>query len=132
VKCIFALILVLIILKHPKYTIRKNCVDMCARCGGGTTKICLSKKGALSKKRLGNTALQTRIADQRWALDWTWIGSGLCQILLNVDWIRSANCFINLGSGPDLDWVNGKELRNICYQKAIFCLIFGLYLDLDF
>ena len=31
VKCIFALILVLTIFKHPKYTIRKNCVDMCAR-----------------------------------------------------------------------------------------------------
>jgi len=33
VKCIFALILVLIIFKHPKYRIRKNCVDMCAREG---------------------------------------------------------------------------------------------------
>jgi len=33
VKCIFALILVLIIFKHPKYGIRKNCVDMCARDG---------------------------------------------------------------------------------------------------
>jgi len=29
VKCIFALILVLIIFKHPKYTIRKNCVEVC-------------------------------------------------------------------------------------------------------
>jgi len=28
---ISALILVLFIFKHPKYTIRKNCVDMCAR-----------------------------------------------------------------------------------------------------
>jgi len=35
VKCIFVLILVLIIFKHPKYTIRKNCVDMCARHGRG-------------------------------------------------------------------------------------------------
>ena len=49
-KCIFALILVLIILKHPKCTIRKNCVDMCARDGRGAIEICLSEKGALAKK----------------------------------------------------------------------------------
>jgi len=30
VKCIIVLILVLIIFKHSKCTIRKNCVDMCA------------------------------------------------------------------------------------------------------
>jgi len=35
VKCIFALILVLIIFKHPKYTIRKNFVHKCARDGRG-------------------------------------------------------------------------------------------------
>jgi len=35
VKCIFALIVVSIIFKQPKYTIRKNCVDMCARRGRG-------------------------------------------------------------------------------------------------
>jgi len=34
-KCIFTLILVLIIFKHPKYRIRKKCVDMCARDGRG-------------------------------------------------------------------------------------------------
>jgi len=58
VKCIFALILVLIIFKHPKYTIRKNCVDMCTRDGRGAIEICMSEKGALAKKRLGNTGLQ--------------------------------------------------------------------------
>jgi len=57
VKCIFALILVLIIFKHTKYTIRKNCVDICARHGRGAIEICLSEKGALAKKRLGITAL---------------------------------------------------------------------------
>jgi len=31
VKFIFAPILVLIIFKHPKYRIWKNCVDVCAR-----------------------------------------------------------------------------------------------------
>jgi len=35
VKCIFALILVSIIVKHTKCTIWKNCVDMCARYGRG-------------------------------------------------------------------------------------------------
>jgi len=60
VKCIFALILVLIIFKHPKYTIRKNCVDMCVRHGRGAIEICLSEKGALAKKRLGNTGLHER------------------------------------------------------------------------
>jgi len=57
VKCIFALILILIIFKHPKYTIPKTCVDMCARHGKGAIEICLSENGALAKKRLGNTAL---------------------------------------------------------------------------
>jgi len=32
-----------------------------------------------------------------------WTGSGRCQILLNMDWIRTVNGFIHLGSGPDLD-----------------------------
>jgi len=51
VKCIFALILVSIIFKNPKHkhTIRKNCVDMCARHGRGAIEICLSEKGALAK-----------------------------------------------------------------------------------
>jgi len=48
-------------------------------------------------------------------LDLGWTGSGLCHILLNLGWARTVNCLINLGSGPDLDWVNGKELRDICY-----------------
>jgi len=51
VKCIFALILVLIIFKHIKYTIRKNCVDMCPRHGREAIEIYLSEKGALAKKR---------------------------------------------------------------------------------
>ena len=46
----FALVLVLIIFKHSKYTIRKNCVDMCARLGRGAIEICLSEKEALAKK----------------------------------------------------------------------------------
>jgi len=31
---------------------------MCARHGRGTIEICLSEKGSLAKKRLGDTALQ--------------------------------------------------------------------------
>ena len=48
-KCIFALILVLIIFKHPKYTIRKNRVDMRARDDRGAIEICLSEKGKIGK-----------------------------------------------------------------------------------
>jgi len=50
VKCILALIPVLIIFKHPKYTIRKICVDVCAKHGRGAIEIFLSEKGALAKK----------------------------------------------------------------------------------
>jgi len=57
VKCIFALIPALIIFKHPKYRIRKNCVDIYAMDGRGAIEICLSEKGALAKKRLGNTEI---------------------------------------------------------------------------
>jgi len=57
VKCISALIVVLIIFKHTKYTVWNNCVDMCARHGRGAIEICLLEKGVLAKKRLGNTGL---------------------------------------------------------------------------
>ena len=45
-KCIFVLILVLIIFKHPRYAIRW----MCAGHGRGAIEICLSEKGVLAKK----------------------------------------------------------------------------------
>jgi len=41
-------------------------------------------------------------------LNLNWTGSGLWYILLILDRIRTVNCFINLGSEPYLDWVNGK------------------------
>jgi len=47
--------------KHPKYRLRKNCVDMCARDGRGAIETCLSEKGALGKKCLGNTDVAERI-----------------------------------------------------------------------
>jgi len=54
VKCIFALILVLIIFKHPKYKIRKNCVDMCARHGRGPgDRNSFVRKGGVSQKKIG-------------------------------------------------------------------------------
>jgi len=53
VKFIFVLILVLFIFKHTKHTMRKNCVDMCARHGRGAIEICLSEKRALAKKKIG-------------------------------------------------------------------------------
>jgi len=37
----------------------------------------------------------------------------------------------NLGTGPDLDWVKGKETRHFCCEKAAFFESFGLHLDLD-
>ena len=44
---------VLSVFKHPKYRIRKNCVDMCVRHGREAIEICLLEKGVLAKKRLG-------------------------------------------------------------------------------
>ena len=51
------LILVLIIFKHTKYTVRNNCVDMRATHGRGAIEIFLLEKGALAKKRLGDIGL---------------------------------------------------------------------------
>jgi len=53
-------------------------------------------------------------------LDLDRTGSGLCRILLNLDWIRAVNCFINLGSRPDLDRVNGKKCVIFLSQKVHF------------
>ena len=78
-------------------------------------------------------------------LDLDWTGSGLWRILLILDWIRPVKCFINLGSGPDLDWVNGKNYIRFFIKKlySVNCLdynwtwignilnYFGLWLDLD-
>jgi len=52
VKCILALILVLIIFKHTKYTVRKNCVDMCVRHGRSDRNLFVRKEGA-SQKEIG-------------------------------------------------------------------------------
>jgi len=61
-----------------------------------------------------------------------------------VYWIRAIANFVefgldpdckslqNLKPRPDLDWVNGKELRHFCCKKAAFLKYFGLHLDLDF
>ena len=37
----------------------------------------------------------------------------------------------NLGSRPDLHWVNGKKTGNFCCEKAAFFKFFGLHSDLD-
>jgi len=44
-----------------------------------------------------------RAPDMSIGLDLSWTGSGLGRILLILDWIRAVKCFINLGSGLDLD-----------------------------
>jgi len=61
VKCTFALILVLIIFKHTKYAIRKNCVDMCAMHSRGPIEICFSEKGPLTKKDWETLTLTQRL-----------------------------------------------------------------------
>jgi len=38
----------------------------------------------------------------------------------------------NLGIGPDLDIVYGREMRHFCCEKAAFFQLFGLHSDLDF
>jgi len=71
------------------------------------------------------------------ARDGHWTGVGL-------DWIRTMTNYVvfglepdykslqNLGSGPDLDWINGKEMGHFCCENAAFFEFFGLQLDLDF
>ena len=51
-------------------------------------------------------------------LDWT--GSGIWEILLILDWIRTVKRFIKLGSRPDLDWVNGKISVIFVIKKLCF------------
>jgi len=77
----------------------------------------------------------------------------LCWIGLGWDWIWTIVQFVefgldpdykslqNLGSGPHLDWVNGKEMGHFCCEKtSLFKFLdldftfeksFGLWLDLD-
>jgi len=38
----------------------------------------------------------------------------------------------NSGSGPDLDWANGKERGHFRCEKASFFKIFAFHLDLHF
>jgi len=49
-------------------------------------------------------------------LDLDWTRSGLCWILLNLDWIRTVNHFINLG--PDLDSSNRKKIRDQTHKQG--------------
>ena len=69
-------------------------------------------------------------AYQRWALDRTWIRT----IANFVEFGLHPDCktLQNLGSGPDFDWVNGKEMRHFSCEKAAFFIYFRLHLDLDF
>jgi len=62
---------------------------------------------------------------------------------LGLDWIRTLvhsvkfgldlgyKSLQNLWTGPDLDWVNGKEMQHFCCEKAAFFKFYGLNLDLD-
>jgi len=71
------------------------------------------------KNRIGSDS-KNPLSDHLWALDhrdehWTGLGSDWIRSLMNfvdfgLDW--TAKCSINLGSEPDLDWVDGNEWRN--------------------
>jgi len=64
--------------------------------------------------------------DERWSGHW-------------LDWIRTISNFVefgldpdfkslpNLGCGPDLDWVNGKEMRHFCCEKTGYFQYFKLH-----
>jgi len=45
-------------------------------------------------------------------LDLNWIRTS--KNFFDLDWILTINRFKNFGSGPDLDWVSGKELQHFC------------------
>jgi len=66
---------------------------------------------------LKSDSVHLSCAEMSIGLDSDWTGSRLLWILLILDWIRAAKCSKNLGSGPDFDWVNGKQLHNFCHQK---------------
>jgi len=69
VKCIFALTLVLISFKHPKYRIQKNCVDMCARDGRGGDRNLFVRKGGASQKKIGEHWSQVICIIHKWSYD---------------------------------------------------------------
>jgi len=65
-----------------------------------------------------------------------WTGFGLDRIRTIANFVEfgldpDCKTLQNLGSGPDLDLVNGKEMRHFCCEKAAFFKYFGLHLDLD-
>jgi len=59
-------------------------------------------------------------------LDLDRTGSGLWRILFNLDWIQTVQCLINLGSGPDLDWLNRKICVIFVIEKLLYWTLFGL------
>jgi len=71
-------------------------------------------------------SLDTTFRDghQWWALDGTWIGP----IANFVEFGSDPGCksLQNVGSGLDLDWVNGKEMQHFCCEKATFFKYFVL------
>jgi len=66
---------------------------------------------------------------------WTGLGLDWMQIIANfVEFWWDLNCktLQNLGSDPDLDLVNRKEMPHVCCAKAAFSKYFGPYLDFTF
>jgi len=66
-------------------------------------------------------------AYQRWTLDWIRTIANFVEFGLDP----GCKSLQNLGSGSDLDWVNGKEMQHFYCEKAAFFKYFGLHLDLE-
>jgi len=68
-----------------------------------------------------------RLSEMSIGPDLDWTGTGLWRILLILDWIRTVKCFMNLGSGLVMDWVNGKELCNFVKKNQILLIFWTLF-----
>jgi len=58
---------------------------------------------------------------QRWALDWTWTGSGLWRILLILDWSRTVKHFAILEQDQIWTQLMDKNCVVFVIKKFIFC-----------
>jgi len=90
----FALILVLIIFKHPKYTIRKKCVDMCARHGRRAIEVFCQKSRREPKK------------------DWETLfyTNSLLQVRFSPTWMISQKILSYIGQ-LGLSWMSPSKAR---------------------
>jgi len=85
------------------------------------THICILKSYRLFSATVGSGSehhslfRMKHLTETSTGLDWT--GSGLKQILLDLDWIRTVHVFRKLRSGPYVGWVIRKELQQFFVEK---------------